>query len=96
MLQNPDIPGGGPASRQHRAGGAVIPTGDSPAGQVDLKKGMSSKHNMELLDRSFVIILISVYALCIITLFECFVLKGIGTYLGHLNDNFILLNRFSC
>ena len=67
--------------------------GNSPVGQVDLEKGLNSKSNRELSGSNFITFLLSAYALGIITLFGCFVIKGRVAYLGLLKDNFILQNR---
>ena len=74
--------------------GAVHRTGDSPLGQVDLEKGKNSKNCKGVSAESFIIALLSVYALCLITLFSCLVIKGVSAYLGQLKDNFVLFNRF--
>ena len=85
---------GGRGSSVDGAGleGAVTSTGDSPLGKVDLEKGKNIQ-SKGFSAKSFIIILISAYAFCLLTLFLNFFLKGVGAYLCLLKDNFILRNR---
>ena len=54
--------------------GPVLPTVDTPVGQVDLERGLESNNKRGLLGKHFFTFLLSSYALVIKTLFGCFVL----------------------
>ena len=75
--------------------GSVIRLGDYPTvGLVDLEKSTAKSNNKRgLFVKHFFILILSLYALVIITFIGCFVLKGIWAYLSKLKDDYILLQR---